>query len=123
MRKNKYIFPAFSFYDRTGIQNFLEQKAMEGWMLEKMSAFGWRFRRIAPQRVSARWAFLTIYISRPFSTVSIPKTSRTRWRYERKSRLCAPKQMSIFCSAVKWKSSTVKSRVSKKKRPQLLTLC
>ena len=51
MRKNKYIFPAFSFYDRTGIQNFLEQKAMEGWMLERLGGFFWKFRAIEPKKI------------------------------------------------------------------------
>lgn len=51
MRKYKYIFPAFSFYDRTGIQNFLEQKAAEGWMLDKLGGFLWRFRASEPKKV------------------------------------------------------------------------
>lgn len=35
MRKTKYAIVRFSFYDRTGIQNYLESQARKGWMLEK----------------------------------------------------------------------------------------
>ena len=51
MKDTKYIFPAFSFYDRTGIQEFLEKKARDGWMLEKMGGLTWKFRRIEPKKV------------------------------------------------------------------------
>lgn len=51
MKKTKHIFPAFSFYDRTGIQQFLEKKAREGWMLEKMGGFSWLFRAIEPKHI------------------------------------------------------------------------
>lgn len=51
MRKTMYVFPAFTFYDRTGIQQFLEKKALNGWMLEKMSGFGWKFRRMEPKKL------------------------------------------------------------------------
>lgn len=51
MRKYKYMIAQFTFYDRTGIQRMLEEKAEQGWMLDKISVFGWRFRRIEPQNV------------------------------------------------------------------------
>lgn len=50
MKLTKYVFPAFSFFDRTGIQEFLEKKAQEGWMLEKMGLL-WKFRRIEPKQL------------------------------------------------------------------------
>lgn len=50
MKNNKYIFPAFSFYDRTGIEDYLEQKAREGWMLEKVGLL-WKFRKIQPKNL------------------------------------------------------------------------
>lgn len=49
--KTKHIFPAFSFYDRTGIQKYLEKKARQGWLLEKTEGFTWRFRAIEPRRL------------------------------------------------------------------------
>ena len=51
MRKFKYMFAQFTFYDRTGIQKILEEKAERGWMLDKVSNFGWRFRRIEPKKI------------------------------------------------------------------------
>ena len=51
MKDTKRIFIMFSFYDRTGIVKFLEKQAGEGWLLEKISAFGWKFRRIEPKSI------------------------------------------------------------------------
>ena len=51
MRKFKFMFAQFTFYDRSGIQKILEEKAERGWMLDKVSNFGWRFRRIEPKKV------------------------------------------------------------------------
>jgi len=50
MRTTKRCFLQFDFYDRTGIQKYLEKQAEKGWMLEKISAFGWRFRRAEPRK-------------------------------------------------------------------------
>jgi len=41
----------FTFYDKTGIEKHLEQMAEEGWLLEKMSAFRWTYRRIEPKKI------------------------------------------------------------------------
>ena len=41
----------FTFYDKTGIEKHLEKMALEGWLLEKMSAFRWTYRRIEPQKL------------------------------------------------------------------------
>ncbi len=41
----------FTFYDKTGIEKHLEAMASEGWMLEKMSAFRWTYRRIEPRKI------------------------------------------------------------------------
>ena len=51
MRKTKRVIAQFTFFDRTGIQNFLEKQARKGWMLEKISSYGWKFRRIEPQKI------------------------------------------------------------------------
>lgn len=48
MRKTKHCIGQFTFFDRTGIQLFLEKQARKGWMLERIGYFGWRFRRIEP---------------------------------------------------------------------------
>ena len=41
----------FTFYDKTGIEKHLEQMAEEGWLLEKISAFRWTYRRIEPKKI------------------------------------------------------------------------
>ena len=41
----------FTFYDKTGIEKHLEKMASEGWLLEKMSAFRWTYRRIEPKKL------------------------------------------------------------------------
>lgn len=46
--KTKYIIPSFAFYDRTGIQRYLEKQAAKGWMLDKAGNYCWRFRRMEP---------------------------------------------------------------------------
>ena len=51
MRDVKRTVPMYSFYDRTGIQNYLETQAEKGWMLEKAGTIFWRFRRCEPRKL------------------------------------------------------------------------
>lgn len=51
MRNTKYILSNFTFYDRTGIQAYLEAQAEKGWLLEKAGTFLWRFRHIEPKKL------------------------------------------------------------------------
>lgn len=51
MKNTKRCFVLFSFYDRTGIENYLEKQAQEGWMLDKISPLGWHFKRIEPKKI------------------------------------------------------------------------
>ena len=51
MRTTKRVIAQFTFYDRTGIQKFLERQAEKGWMLEKISSYGWKFRRMKPEKI------------------------------------------------------------------------
>jgi len=51
MRKTKRVLAQFTFFDRTGIQAFLEKQAQKGWLLEKISSYGWKFRRIEPHKI------------------------------------------------------------------------
>ena len=39
------------FFDRTGIQAFLEKQAEKGWMFEKFNTFSWKFRRAQPKKL------------------------------------------------------------------------
>ena len=52
MREHKFVPMLFSFYDRTGIEKDLEKRARKGWMLEKITALGWKFRREEPREVN-----------------------------------------------------------------------
>lgn len=51
MKDKKRKLVNFSFYDRSGMERYLERQAAEGWLLEKISSFGWRFRRIEPKKI------------------------------------------------------------------------
>lgn len=51
MSDTKYTFPQFAFYDRTGIQRYLEKQALKGWMLEKAGTFSWKFARSYPRKL------------------------------------------------------------------------
>ncbi|MBQ7800758.1 MAG: DUF2812 domain-containing protein [Oscillospiraceae bacterium] len=51
MRKTKHCIAQFTFYDRTGIQEFLEKQARKGWVLERLGNFTWKFRRGEPKEL------------------------------------------------------------------------
>jgi len=41
----------YSYYDRNGIARHLEEMAAQGWMLDKLGPWSWRYRRIEPQQL------------------------------------------------------------------------
>ena len=49
MKTTKRRFVQFNFYDRTGIQDYLEKQAQKGWLLEKITPLGWVFRNMEPK--------------------------------------------------------------------------
>ena len=51
MKSTKRQLIPFSLYDLTGMERHLEKMAQKGWLLDKMSALGWRYRRIEPQKL------------------------------------------------------------------------
>lgn len=51
MRNHKFQLQSFSFYDLDGMARHLELMAAKGWMLEKMTTFGWHYRRMEPKRL------------------------------------------------------------------------
>ena len=51
MMNTKRRFELFSFFDHTGISTHLEQMAWDGWMLEKITNFGWIYRKIEPRAI------------------------------------------------------------------------
>ena len=51
MKNTKKRMEVFSFYDHAGISRHLEKMAAKGWMIERMSNFGWVYHRIDPKPV------------------------------------------------------------------------
>ena len=51
MKDKKRRIELFSFFDYTGIARHLTKMAEKGWLIEKMSSFGWTYRRIKPQKL------------------------------------------------------------------------
>lgn len=51
MKQTKRRFENFSFHDLAGIERHLEAMAQKGWLLEKITPFYWRYRRIEPQKL------------------------------------------------------------------------
>lgn len=43
--------PLYSYLDRTSITAHLSDMAAQGWMLEKLGAWGWRYRRTEPKKL------------------------------------------------------------------------
>lgn len=48
MRNTKRVRPKFNFFDRSGISNYLEEQAQQGWMLENIGRVFWKFHKIEP---------------------------------------------------------------------------
>ena len=44
-------FPFFSFYDRVGMERYLERMAKKGWMLEHLGNYAWTFISCTPKQV------------------------------------------------------------------------
>ena len=51
MGETKRSIVPFVFYDRSGIEAYLERQARAGWMLEKIGNLFWHFRRIEPKHI------------------------------------------------------------------------
>ena len=87
MKDKKSVYAAYAFYDRTGIRNFLEKKARQGWMLKSFSGDTWRFTRIEPRELH----FCISYYP-------------AAWNVERDSPLSQQRQEFVnFCEHGGWK--------------------
>ncbi len=60
MKETKRRVELFSFYDRTGLEAHLARMAGRGWLLEKIGAFLWTYRKIEPRQL----AFSVCYFPR-----------------------------------------------------------
>lgn len=76
MKTTKRVFAQFSFHDRTGIQKYLERMAEKGWMLDTITKFFWRFRRIEPRRIH----FAVSYFAKTSSFEPEPPEALQRFR-------------------------------------------
>lgn len=98
MKDTKRKLITFTFYDRTGIERYLEKQAEEGWMLEKTSAFGWVFRRMEPAKVH----FAVTYF--PSASIFDPGPSEQQLRFQEFCEhtgwelLSTNAQLQIFCN-------------------------
>ena len=52
MKDTKRRIETFSFFDYTNIALHLTKMAEKGWLLEKISSFGWTYRRTAPKKLT-----------------------------------------------------------------------
>ena len=59
MRRYKYLMAQFTFYDRTGICRLLEEQAQKGWLLDKVTNYAWRFRRMEPKKLHYAVTYFT----------------------------------------------------------------
>ena len=95
-RKRKLM--PFTFYDRTGIEERLEEQAAKGWLLEKCSASGWIYRRIEPARIH----FSVVYF--PAADAFDPHPSEKQMRFQEFCEhtgwelVASNVQMQIFCN-------------------------
>lgn len=95
-RKRKLM--PFTFYDRTGIEQKLEEQAEKGWLLEKCSAAGWIYRRIEPAKIH----FSVVYF--PAADVFDPHPSEKQQRFQEFCEhtgwelIASNAQMQIFCN-------------------------
>ena len=51
MKDTKRRFEVFSFFDCDGISRHLEKMAAKGWMIQRLTNFGWIYRRISPKKI------------------------------------------------------------------------
>lgn len=97
MRKTKTRMELFSFYDHVGITAHLEKQARQGWLLESIGNWGWKYRRIEPQEVK----FCVTYFPKASAYDPGPSEQERTFRaYCEKAgwRLVASNaQMQVFC--------------------------
>ncbi len=98
MKDKKWRLEVYSFFDHTGIARHLEKMAEKGWMIYKITGWGWFYRRIPP----AQWKFTVHYFPDRSEFDSGPSEqeasfydlcAHTGWQLA-----CASAQMQIFCT-------------------------
>lgn len=51
MKNRKRRIESLSFYDHSGISKHLEKMALKGWLIEKITNWGWIYKKIEPQKL------------------------------------------------------------------------
>lgn len=85
MKETKRTFRHFKFFNRSGMQAYLEEMAKKGWLLTKVTELSWHFRRIKPAKLH-------------FSVVFFPQASI----YEAETSE-QQQQFHEFCAHTGWK--------------------
>ncbi len=88
----------FAYYDRTGMEEYLEQKASEGWRLVKKQFAGeWEFKKTEPQKLHYTITYLPQFSNEDSFLLSENKNeylelcAASGWQF-----VCAYKNMVIF---------------------------
>ena len=84
-KNTKKVLFTLAVYDHTGIKEYLERQAMEGWMLEKLTEIFMIFRRIEPKKLQ----FTVSYFAK--ASVFDPKPTQEQLRFQE------------FCEHTGWK--------------------
>lgn len=98
MRQTRRRLEQLSFYDRTGVEQHLANMAAKGWMIDRVGAGGWVYRRTAPQTL--RFA-VTYYPKASEFDPGLTEgqqlyhafSAQAGWQY-----VCSWAQMQIFCT-------------------------
>lgn len=95
---SKIFYEDFEYYDRTGMQEFLEQKATEGWKLvRKVFAAEWEFERTEPQKLHyaitymPQFSYEDEFLASDNKKEYLEMCSVSGWQF-----VCAYKNMVIF---------------------------
>jgi len=96
--KHSYVLNNFTFYDRSGISEYLEKKAEEGWMLEKTGSVFWRFAKIEPKHIN----FAVTYFPSASEFDPAPSENQLRFRdfceHTGWHHIADSAQMQIYCN-------------------------
>lgn len=97
-KRLKSFYKSFAYYDRTGMQKYLEEKASEGWRLVKRPfAREWEFERTDPQKLHYAISYLPQFSNEDSFLLSDKKKeyidlcAASGWHF-----VCAYKNMVIF---------------------------
>lgn len=93
MKDTKRTFAYFKFYDRDGMQSYLEKMAEKGWLFTQSTEYSWNFRRIEPKKLH----FSVVYF--PRESMFAPGMSEKLTRFHE------------FCAHTGWKLASSNAQV------------